>query len=231
VAAAILEGEDETGVTIMLMDEEMDHGPILAQRTTPIRDVPERQADTRGTLMTRLAELGADLLLETLPRWLAGDIEPQPQPHDRATYAHMLRKEAGEIDWSQPADRIARMTRAFDPWPGAFTYWDGQLFKILRASPVTAGNVPNLADIAPGTVIETNEGVAVSAGAPSTSPSTEPVAGEALSPTKGVSKGGAVLLEEVQLAGKRAMDIESFLRGQREFVGSLLGRALSSDPV
>lgn len=218
VAAAILEGENETGVTIMLMDEQMDHGPILAQRATPIR-----RDDTRGTLMVRLAELGADLLLETLPRFLAGEIEPRPQPHDQATYAYMLQKEAGEIDWTQPADRIARMTRAFDPWPGAFTYLDGQLLKVLRGSPVAVGNVPNLAGVVPGTVIETDQGVAVAVGYSSTGPTTS--SGQAS------AHRGAVLLEEVQLAGKRAIDIKAFLRGQRDFVGSLLGRPASDDPA
>ncbi|MFQ5340325.1 MAG: methionyl-tRNA formyltransferase [Anaerolineae bacterium] len=190
VAAAILSGDELAGVTIMLMDEEMDHGPILAQRSTPIQPV-----DTRQSLTERLAELGAGLLVETLPRWVAGEVEPQPQDHAAATYAHILKKEDGEIDWTQPAARIARMTRAYDPWPGAYTYLEGRVFKLLKARPIGMA----VADDRPGAVVETDQGLAV-------------VAGE-----------GAVLLERVQLAGKRAMDIQVFARGQRDFIGSVLG--------
>ncbi|MFQ5856157.1 MAG: methionyl-tRNA formyltransferase [Anaerolineae bacterium] len=190
VAAAILNGDEQTGVTIMLMDEEMDHGPVLAQWSTPIQ--PD---DTRGSLTQRLAELGADLLIQTLPQWVAGEIEAQPQDHAAATYAYMLKKENGEIDWTQPAARIARMTRAFDPWPGAYTYLNGRLFKLLRARAIDA----NTGDAQPGQVIETDQGLAVAAG------------------------DGAVLLQKVQLAGKRDMEIDAFARGQRDFAGSVLG--------
>lgn len=190
VAAAILNGDEKTGVTIMLMDEKMDHGLILAQRSTPIQ--PD---DTRESLTQRLAELGADLLTETLPGWVAGEIEPQPQDHDIATYANMLKKAHGEIDWTQPAARIVRMTRAYDPWPGAYTYFDGQLFKVLAAQAIDV----ETGDARSGQVIETDQGLAVVAG------------------------DGAVLLKEVQLAGKRAMGIDAFAHGQRDFVGSILG--------
>lgn len=190
VAAALLNGDAETGITIMLMDEEMDHGPILAQRSTPIR--PD---DTRGSLTEHLAVLGADLLMETLPVWLAGDLEPQPQDHAAATYAPMLKKDDGEIDWTQPAARIARMIRAFDPWPGTYTYFGGRLLKLLRARAIDV----DTGGTEPGEVIATDHGLAVAAG------------------------DGAVLLERVQLAGKRAMDSDVFARGQRDFVGSILG--------
>lgn len=190
VAAAILNGDEDTGVTIMLMDEEMDHGPILAQRSTSIQ--PD---DTQESLTARLAELGAGLLVETLPRWVAGKIEPQPQDHDAATYAYMLNKEDGEIDWTQPAARIARMTRAYNLWPGAYTYFNGKLFKVLEARAIEV----DTGDARPGQVIETDQGLAVAAGS------------------------GAVLLETVQLAGKRAMDIDTFAHGQRDLVGSVLG--------
>lgn len=190
VAAAILDGDEETGITIMLMDEEMDHGPVLAQRATTIR--PD---DTRESLMERLSEVGAELLVEVLPRWVAGAVEPQPQDHGAATYTGMLQKEDGEIDWTQPAPRIARMTRAYDPWPGAYTFLDGQRFKVLEAEAIdtdTGGERP-------GTVTEIDQGLAVATG------------------------DGLVLLKKVQLAGKRAMDIDAFAHGQRDFVGSVLG--------
>ncbi|RME49212.1 MAG: methionyl-tRNA formyltransferase [Chloroflexi bacterium] len=190
VAAAILNGDEETGITIMLMDEQMDHGPILAQRSLAIK--PD---DTRETLSERLAKLGAALLVETLPQWVSGHIEPQPQDHSAATYARMLKKEDGKIDWTRPAAYIARMTRAYDPWPGAYTYLDGRLLKLLRARAIDF----DVCNVQPGEVIETDQGLAVAAG------------------------DGAVLLERVQLAGKRAMDIDEFARGQRNLVGTVLG--------
>lgn len=185
VAGAILAGEEETGITIMLMDEGMDTGPILAQARLPI--APE---DNQGSLTEKLAYLGADLLLETLPRWLKGEITPQPQEDDKATYTKMLKKEDGLIDWRMSSVEIWRQVRAYNPWPGAYTEFEGRTLKILRARPIGGG---------PGLVVATNEGAAV-------------VTGE-----------GLLALEEVQLAGKRAMGITEFLRGQRGIVGSRPG--------
>jgi len=187
VAAAILAGEKETGVTIMLMDEGMDTGPILAQRSIPI--APD---DTRATLTEKLAHLGADLLLETLPRWLGGEIKPQPQDDALASYAPLLKREDGEIDWARPAVVIERMVRAYTPWPGTYTHWRGRRLKVLRARPL------HKPEGEAGRVIETPEGVAVGTGQ------------------------GALLLEEVQLASKRAMLADDFVRGQRDFIGAHL---------
>jgi methionyl-tRNA formyltransferase len=130
VAAAILAGDSATGVTIMQMDEGLDTGPIVAQQTVSI--APD---DTTATLTQELARAGADLLIETLPRWLAGGIVPQEQDETRATMTKPLRKEDGRLDWTQSADELARRVRAFSPWPGAFTIWNGQLVKILAAQP------------------------------------------------------------------------------------------------
>lgn len=114
---ALAHGEPETGVTIMQMDAGMDTGPILSQRAAPIR--PE---DTAQTLHDRLAELGAALLLETLPGYLAGSIQPRPQPPEGVSYAPRLRKEDGRIDWQLPARVLWNRLRAFKPWPGLFTH-------------------------------------------------------------------------------------------------------------
>lgn len=114
---ALANGEQETGVTIMQMDAGMDTGPILSQRPTPIG--PE---DTAETLHDRLAALGAALLLDTLPGYLAGSIRPTPQPSEGVSYAPRLRKEDGRIDWRLPARVIWNRLRAFKPWPGLFTY-------------------------------------------------------------------------------------------------------------
>jgi methionyl-tRNA formyltransferase len=191
VAAAILAGEEEAGVTIMLMDEGMDTGPILSQATCPIS--PQ---DTRESLSVRLAQLGADLLMDSLPRWLAGAIEPQPQDHSQATYSRVIAKQDGLIDWSQSAVEIGRRGRAYHPWPGTYTYWRGRLFKVLRAEALPHWS----GEGEPGQVMALDEGLAVATGE------------------------GALLLLVVQLAGKRALNIEDFARGQRDFVGSVLGR-------
>ena len=190
IAAAILQGETETGVTLMLMDSGMDTGPILAQLR-----VPMHLSDTTLSLGSRLAQQGATLLVETLPLWLAGKIVPQPQDHEAATYAPRISKSDGLIDWTQPADKIDRQCRAYHPWPGAFTYWNDQRLKVLRAYPLPM----NAVDVEPGTVVRTQKGIAV------------------------ISGQGAIILEEIQLAGKRAISGIEFARGQRSFVGSLLG--------
>jgi len=191
IAGALLAGEEKTGVTIMLMDEGMDTGPILAQISIKIR--PE---DTTSSLVERLARMGADLLLETLPRWLEGQIKPQPQDNARATYTKPIAKKDGLIDWSLPAVEIWGRVRAFDPWPGAHTWWRGKLFKVLASRPLPewAGKGK------PGQVLDLSAGVAVATGQ------------------------GALLLQEVQLAGRRAIGIQDFVRGQRDFIGSLLGQ-------
>jgi methionyl-tRNA formyltransferase len=127
--AAILAGDAETGITLMRMDEGLDTGAILAQRAIPIN--PE---DTTGTLTPKLATVAAELMIETLPPILAGEIEPQPQDHTRATLFKQIKKEEGLIDWSHPAVEIVRRVRAFNPWPSAFTFWNGAQLKILRAT-------------------------------------------------------------------------------------------------
>ena len=137
IAAAILAGDAATGSTIMRMDEGMDTGPILAQAEEAIRP-----GDTTGSLGERLAEQGARLLLSTLPGYLAGDILPRPQPETGATLCRPLQKEQGRIDWRQPTAQIERMVRAFDPWPGAFTTWDGQQLKIGRAQAIAGQEEP-----------------------------------------------------------------------------------------
>jgi methionyl-tRNA formyltransferase len=190
VAAAILAGEEETGVTIMLMDEGMDTGPILSQAICSIS--PQ---DTWESLSVNLAQVGADLLMDTLPRWLAGEIEPRPQDHSQATYSRIIAKEDGLIDWSQSAAEIWRRSRAYYPWPGTYTYWRGRLLKVLRAEALPHWS----GEGKPGQVMALDEGLAVATGE------------------------GALLLREVQLAGKRTMNVEDFARGQRDFVGSVLG--------
>jgi len=117
IQAALLNGDAETGVTIMKMDVGLDTGDILTQRTTPIA-----ATDNAATLHDRLATLGAELLVSTLRDYAAGTIQPRPQPHEFATQVPKIRKEEGRIDWTQPATAIWNRVRAFTPWPGAFTF-------------------------------------------------------------------------------------------------------------
>ncbi len=193
VAAAILAGDDTTGVTIMQMDAGLDTGPILSQRSLSI--APE---DTREALTARLAQLGAELLRDTLPSWFAGDLEPQPQSEALATYAPQIKKEEGHINWNESADAIARRVRAFVPWPGAFTHWQGNSLKILRAAVIDPWQSEEVEDLLPGTVVAASEGPAVIAGR------------------------GVLQLYEVQLAGKRPIAADAFARGARGFVGARL---------
>jgi methionyl-tRNA formyltransferase len=191
VALAILHGDAETGVTLMQTDPGIDTGPIVAQVRCPIG-----ADDTTASLTERLAQAGAALLVETLPRWLAGEIEPQPQPTEGVTYARRLTKDDGQIDWTQPADYIARMLRAYDPWPGAYTAYEGKRLRILRARALLEWG----SDERPGTVLTLDDGQIV------------------------VATGqGALVLNEIQLAGKKAMPVEVFCCGQRAFIGSALG--------
>jgi methionyl-tRNA formyltransferase len=192
IPAAILAGDEVTGVTIMRMDAGLDTGPILAQREEPIRS-----DDTWATLETRLAQLGAELLVSTLPMYLAGDLLPRPQPEQGVTYAGQLRKKDGLLDWSRPAVELERQVRAFQPWPGAFTTLHGQRLRVVRAVPLPGWR----GDAPPGTVVALDDGGAVAV-----------ATGE-----------GALRLEEVQLAGRRSMDIADFLCGQPDCVGSRLG--------
>ena len=117
IQSAILNGETETGVTVMKMDAGLDTGEIISQARTPI--LPE---DDSQTLHDKLAQLGAELLVETIPDYIVGKIQPKPQSEEGASYAAKIKKEDGKIDWSGPAEKILNRLRAFTPWPGAFTF-------------------------------------------------------------------------------------------------------------
>jgi methionyl-tRNA formyltransferase len=128
IQAAIAAGDAYAGVTIMKMDPGVDTGPMLSWRAIPI--LPD---DTGGFLFEKLSGLGVDLLMETLPPYLAGELQPQPQPAEGSTYAPMLKKEDGLLDFSRPAVELERKIRAYAPWPGAFLPWQGAALKIHKA--------------------------------------------------------------------------------------------------
>jgi methionyl-tRNA formyltransferase len=186
IQAAILHGDQTSGVTIMRMDPGIDTGPILSQKSIPI--LPD---DTSASLGQRLAELGAELLAQTLPGYLNGEIKPIPQEENSGeptTYAPMLKKENGLLDFSKPAAILERGVRAFTPWPGAFTFWQGQALKIIKAHAASATN-------------------------PSKGTPGEPVVFQGL-PAMTTSQG-LLIFDELQPAGKKPMAGEVFLRGAR----------------
>jgi methionyl-tRNA formyltransferase len=190
IPAAILAGDPYTGVTLMQMDEGLDTGPIVARVESAIET-----GDTTASLTGRLADLGAKLLIEVLPAWLAGEIQAQPQDDSEATYCRPLRKEDGWLDWTEKAIHLDRVVRACYPWPGAYTTWQGQRLKVLRARPQPEREASG----GPGLVTALEEGLHVVTGA------------------------GALELLEVQLAGKGALPAATFAQGQRALVGGFLG--------
>lgn len=152
IQAAIRAGDAETGITIMKMDAGLDTGPMLRARAIPI--APD---ETGASLHDKLATLGAELLIATLADYFSGLIVPQPQDDALATLAPRIDKDEGRIDWTRPAVEIERLVRAFTPWPGTFTGFNGALLKILRGT-VIAGSA------APGQVIRSDGGLAVGTG-------------------------------------------------------------------
>ena len=159
VTAAILAGDEVTGVSIMLMDAGMDTGPVLAQEKVSIST-----DDTTGSLTAKLSLAGVGLLQGVLSRWPGSEITPQPQNEAEATYCQPITKEEGEIDWHMPAVNIWRQVRAFDPWPGSRTRWRGKQLKIIEAVPLPgeaaeAGRVVALSRPEAGFGVCTGEGI------------------------------------------------------------------------
>ncbi len=192
VANAILCGDELTGATIMSIDAGLDTGPILAQGKVGISFM-----DTTGTLSSKLADVGARLLLETLPKWLGGELEPRTQDESQATYSRLITSKDAEIDWSLSALQLWRMVRAYNPWPSCYTWCEGKRLKIHKAIPLGDGGNGEI-----GKVIALAEqpGVGV------------------------VARQGILGLCQIQLEGKRAMSVIDLVRGKRDFIGCILGR-------
>jgi len=198
---AILNGEKKTGVTIILMDEKMDRGPILNQRALEIKE-----DETSTTLHRKLANLGASLLMETITKWMQGTIKSHPQDDAEATYTKILTREDGKINWKKTAKDLEREIRAFDDWPGSFTFWekrDGTMvrIKILKAR-----------------VLESKGGITYPIGKTLVVPQNE----ICVQCRKGfLGKGGDFLvIEKLQLEGKKEIGSEEFLRGYPDFIGT-----------
>lgn len=191
MAAAILNGEQFTGVSVMLMTACLDSGPVLSQAQVAIAN-----SDTAATLSGKLSRVGALMLEEVLGSWSRGEITLRPQDESRATYSRAITKEDGEISWQMPALELWRRVRAYQPWPGSFTYLGGKRLNIIEAA--LSEEVVSA---------EAGQVVLLSGG------------------TLGVQTGGGVLaVLRVQLEGKRVMYSTDFLRGQRHLVGTRLPR-------
>jgi methionyl-tRNA formyltransferase len=193
VQCAIINGEKETGITLMKMNEKMDEGDILVQEKIKINE-----NDTTDTLMKKMAELGAKMTVKFVSDWVEEKIKPTKQNHADATYCKTVKKEDGKIDWSNTAEEIYRQWRAYLPWPGIFSDLKIKnqqkrlkLLKIENAPDEETGGKP-------GKIVKYNRGIAVQA------------------------KKGLVILKKIQLEGKKEMDVSDFVRGFPEFIGEIL---------
>ncbi len=187
IQAAIRNGDEQTGVTIMQMDAGLDTGPILTQQSIRIA-----ADETGGSLTERLSQIGSDLLVETIPQLLSGEIAPEPQDESLATHAPMLKKSDGALNLEATAEQLARQIRAFDPWPGSFIMWGDRRLVVKRA------HTALLNGTATGRVTVVDNVPAVA------------------------TREGVLVLDVIQPAGKREMSGEAFVRGAPEFIGAQL---------
>jgi methionyl-tRNA formyltransferase len=188
---AIANGDRETGVSTMLIDEGLDTGPVLLQRATSIGS-----DETAADLEPRLARLGADVLLETVSGLGEGTLQPTPQDHDEATRAPLLKKEDGRLDWSRRAVELHCRIRGFHPWPGTFTALEGRMLKVLRARPLEAAGGGGAA---PGTLVDVGPaGLVVACG-----------------------ERSRLLVTDVQPESRRPMPAPAFAAGARLAPGQL----------
>ncbi|PIU08289.1 MAG: methionyl-tRNA formyltransferase [Candidatus Moranbacteria bacterium CG_4_8_14_3_um_filter_34_16] len=194
---AILEGEEETGSTIILMNEKMDEGDILDQKK--ISFSPE---ETYPELLQRISQLSSELLLKTIPLWVRREITPQKQDETKATYCQLIERLDGKINWSENAQEIFNRFRAFLPWPGVFTYWqknDSLLrMKIHQMKILENYEKIFLEKFQEGEVFSSEEKIVVKTGE------------------------GAIVLEEIQMEGKNKIKADDFLNGYPDFIGTVL---------
>ena len=196
----ILHGDEKAGVTIMKIDEQMDHGPILAQQEWE-SPKPKAQSPklTYKKLHDELAKMGAELLIETLPKWFAGEIEPKAQDDAKATFSKLLRKDDGRINWSRPAEEIERLVRALNPWPGTWSHWphDSKIFRIrIEEADWTEKEPPQGS---PGFIWNDDSGqILVKTGQ------------------------GSLVVKETLLEGKTSLSAKDFILGHPQFIGSCL---------
>lgn len=187
---SVLNGDKQTGITTMLMDAGIDTGDILLQKVTPIGE-----EETAGELFDRLAALSAPVLLETLEKFVKGEIKPQKQDDEKACYVSVLKKEMALIDWSQPAEKIHNLVRGMHPWPVAFTKFGGKTLKVHSCAFVDRSFGKDT-----GEAVFVENSLFVRCG-----------------------DGKCVRLNSVQLEGSKRMDISDFLRGHPVESKTILG--------
>jgi len=184
----ILNSDRKTGVTIILMDEKMDHGPIIKKQAFAVS-----KNETYETLGNNLFRIGADLLINTLPKYVENKIKPKNQNHKKATYTKIINRENGNIDWNNSAVQISNQLRAFTPWPGIYTTWNNKRFKILSLSTTKSPN-----NVTIGKVIKQSSSFAVA------------------------TSNGLIIPKEIQLEGKKIQNAKEFLNGHPSIIGSIL---------
>lgn len=181
---SIIRGETETGVTIMQMDEGMDTGAILLQERIPVG-----ADETAGTLTEKLSLLGARMIAAALPLLEAGELKPVPQANEEATLAPMLKKEDGLVDWALPAEEIRNRVRGLSPWPGAYTFLDGKLTKIIGTEVVEGSGEPGMLYVTARETLDVG------------------------------TDSGLLRITGIQAEGRRPMTAAEFLRGHRDVNG------------
>ncbi len=199
----ILHGDEVTGVSIILMDEKIDHGPLVAQQLLELPNADHQKYKnktmdniTAPELRDVLAHVGGELLIETIPEWVSGNIDPQDQDHQNATYSGVILRDHGKIDWTGSALTIERKLRAFTPWPGIYTDWNNRKLKILNGRAEFPESQKKSSSR--GIVKKYKNSFAVQAGE------------------------GIFVPEEVQLEGKNPVKSEEFLKGHPQIIGSRL---------
>jgi methionyl-tRNA formyltransferase len=192
VATTILNGDQVTGVTIMLLDEGMDTGPLISQHEYLMKG-----NETADQLTTALFELGGKLLEESLPQWQSGELLSEPQDESLASVTRKLVRADGLADWTLSADELETRARAFTPWPGLFTHWNGSGLKLVSVAFVASDSD----EFEPGLVVATDH------------PDL---------PAAVATSRGFLGLKTLQLEGKRAVGVKDFLNGAPDFIGSQL---------
>lgn len=170
------------------MEKGLDTGPIISQSQVLVHD-----DDTTGTLSSKLSIISANMLIDVLPRWIKGTINPRPQNSIQATYFKPIEKEAGEINWNLPAETIWRHVRAYNPWPTAFTRFNGRMLKILETSPKDMDFAAPI-----GSVVPLGQGCGVT------------------------TSSGILELRRLQIESKQSMSVSDFINGHRSFIGTNL---------
>jgi len=190
----ILNRDKEAGATIILMDKKVDHGPIISNLKFKIQK--QFKILNYKTLEKKLAEIGADLLIDTIPKWVAEKIKPVPQNDSAATFTKIIKKEDGKISWNNTAQEIEAKIKAFSQWPGAYSFWNGKRIKILSAGVKV---LPNLKNYDNGKVLFSPENELLVA-----------------------CKKDFLLVDKLQLEGKKPMSSKEFLKGNKNIIKTIL---------